>query len=303
MADVDWGQVEQQLKDKAGQWYDPSMLGDVQRNASYGAGDSPDMSSINDWVNRVSNKAQLRGSNETNSTYVANGSGGYTVGPTGTVNNPTGGSTSSTPAPQSPSQTSQAPSYESELIKQMMERQAAQDAENKARGDNLYNMLLEQAKQGLAVDRNNPVIRAQADAYSAQQERAGRNYISDAAERGGPYANIEGVRRMVAEHAGQAAGAFEANLMGQEVAAKRQEIAQALAGMGGYLTAAQQNELQRQLGLLDQSIKTQQVGLGRDTLAQEWQRALLANEQFNNQLGQTAQQQRAYYDWLWGHGA
>lgn len=209
---------------------------------------------------------------------------------------------SSLPSYTSGSGSAGAPDYASQLIQQMMERQAAQDAANKARGDALYSQLQGRANEALAIDRNDPIIRAQADAYSAQQDRARRNFISDAAERGGPLANLEGERRISAEHAGQATGAFEAQLMGQELAARRTEIQNALNGMAGLLTADQSNELQRQLGLLNQAIEQQKIGLGQNTLSQEWQRALLSNEQFNNQLGATAQQQNAYYDWLWGHG-
>lgn len=273
MADVDWGSVEQQLKQKSGQWYDPSMLADVQRNSSYGAGGGAN--NVDDWVNRVANKSQLRAGNEANSTYTANGQGGYTTGPTGTVNGGDGGQSNSTQAPQ----------YQNDLIKQMMDRQASQDAQQRQRGDNLYNLLNERATQGLNVDRNNPAIRAQADAFSAQQDRAARNLNSDVAERGGQFANLEGTRRMSAERAGQASGAFEANLMGQEINAKRQEIAQALQGQAGLLTADQQNQLQRQMALLDAAAKQQQIGLGRSSLAQDWQRALLNNEQAQNQLG------------------
>lgn len=307
MADVDWGSVEDQLKEQAGQWYDPSMLQDVQRNSSYDAAGGAN--NVDDWIGRIADKAQLRGTNEVNSDYVANGEGGYTVGPTGTVNNPNNGPVSGsgvqgtfTGAPQQSTAPSTAPQYANDLVTQMMQQQAAQEAERKSRADALYGTLSDRASQSLTLDRNNPVIRAQADAFSAQQDRSARNYISDAAERGGPYANIEGTRRMAAEHAGQASGAFEANLMGQELAARRQEIAQALAQQGSQLSAEQQNEMQRQLALLDQSIKQQQIGLGHDTLNQEWQRTLLDNEQANNQLGASTQQSRAYYDWLWGHG-
>ena len=285
---ADTSKWEARLKASGGSLYDPSDLAGVQRQVSYAqnAGIDPDV-----FLRQAEAQyAKRRGSNQP--TGQPSGSSAPSAG--------SGGGSSSS---SSSGGTSSAPSYESELVQQMMDRQAAQDAENKSRGDSLYNMLLEQAQQGLKVDRNDPVIRAQADAFAANNERAARNHISDTAERGGPLANIEGERRMASEHTGQANASFEANLMGQEVAAKRREIQNALAGLGGQLTAAQQNELQRQLGLLDQAYKSQQIGLGKDTLAQEWQRALLSNEQFNNQLGQNSQQYRAYYDWLWGHGA
>ena len=310
MADIDWGNVEEQLKEKSGQWYDPTMLEDVQRNQSYNGG-----SDVNDWINRVSAKSQLRANNEPNSTYVANGRGGVLRDAEGNLDYSQVPQSGSAPAQAAPS--SQPDTATAGLIQQMMERQAAQDAANKARGDALYGRLNTRMDQSLAVDRNDPIIRAQADAYAANEERSKRNYLADLAEKAGPLANIQGETRLANERTGQATGAFEAQLMGQELKARREEIAQALAQSGAMLSADQVNELQRQLALLDNAIKQQQVGLGqqqigldqqriglgRDTLAQEWQRALLQNEQFNNQLGQTGQQQSAYYDWLWGHGA
>jgi hypothetical protein len=230
------------------------MLGDVQRNASYGAGDGAN--NVNDWVNRVAAKATLRGGNESGSTYTANGQGGYTTGPTGKVNTPTYNPSGS--GQQSPVQ---APQYSNDLIRQMMEQQAAQAAENKQRADALYSRLSDRANQSLAIDRNDPIIRAQADAFSANQTRQARNLISDAAEGSSQYANLEGQRRIAAEHAGQASGAYEAQLMGSELQARRAEIAQALAQAGGMLTADQANQLQRQLGMLDNAIRQQSLGV------------------------------------------
>jgi hypothetical protein len=173
-----------------------------------------------------------------------------------------------------------------------MDRQAAQDAENKQRNDNLFNMWNQRATQSLAIDRNDPIIRAQADAYSAQQERARNQYLQAEAERQGPYANLGAERRLAAEHAGQASGAFEAQLLGKELEARRNEIAQALTGMAGLLTTDQAQELQRQLALLDQAVKQQQLAQGSRGLdlqslglSNDWQRALLQNEQFYNNLG------------------
>jgi hypothetical protein len=168
-----------------------------------------------------------------------------------------------------------------DLIRQMMEQQAAAAAENKARADALYGRLSEIGNQSLAVDRNDPSIRAQADAYSAQRDRQARNYISDAAERSGPYTNIDGTRRMVAEHAGQASGAFEAGLLGKELAARRQEIAQALAQSGAMLTADQQNAPQKQLAILDNAIKEQRLAVtqrGEDMSMDQFLRQLALNE-------------------------
>lgn len=127
------------------------------------------------------------------------------------------------------------------------------------RSTELYNMLLQRATQGTAVDRANPAVRGQADAYAANEERARRNYIGDIAERAGPLANIRGEERIAAERSGQRTGAFEAELIGREIQSRRQEIAQALQGMQGILSADQQVGLQRELAALDNAIRQQQL--------------------------------------------
>lgn len=119
----------------------------------------------------------------------------------------------------------------------------------------LYDTLLARSKQGLAVDRNDPAVRGQADAFSANQTRTQRDYISDLAEKAGPNANIRGEERMAAERSGQASGAFEADLMAREITAKRDEIATALSSMQGLLTFEQQQALTKELALMDDAIK------------------------------------------------
>jgi hypothetical protein len=252
MADVDWGQVEQQLKQRAGQWYDPSMLQDVQRNVSYGAGNVVDPNSVNDWINRIAAKATLRGGNESNSTYTANGQGGYTTGSTGKVNTPT-----YQPSTQPTNAAPQQQASGIDWAKVLYEQNAAQQAQNTARANGLWEQLSARANQSLAIDRNNPIIRAQADAYSANTERARRNYISDAAERGGQFANLDTERRMAAEHAGQANAGFEAQLLGRELQSRRDEIAQALAQLTGIISADKENALRQQLAGLDAQLKQQ----------------------------------------------
>lgn len=179
------------------------------------------------------------------------------------------------------------------------------------RGSELYDMLKARATQGLNIDRNDPVIRGQADAYSANEERARRNYISDVAESDGPYANLQGEKRMAAERMGQRTGAFESELVGRELMAKRQEIAEALAGMAGLLTEEQRIALQRELGLLDNAIKQQGIGIaGRelDIRSQLGQgdldlRRLLGerglndtNDRFAAQLGFDTADRASYWD-------
>lgn len=142
--------------------------------------------------------------------------------------------------------------------------------------DQLVQQLLGRAGQSLAVDRNDPVIRAQADAYSANQQRAQRDYLADLAEKSGPYANLQGEARLSAERLGQQTGAFEAQLMGRELDTRRTEITDALTQLRGMLTTDQQLALQRELALIDDA--TKRLGLNYQ------------NSQFGAQLAQNESQ-------------
>jgi hypothetical protein len=139
------------------------------------------------------------------------------------------------------------------------------------RGKALYEELLKRSQQGLAIDRNDPIIRGQADAYSANQERSRRNYLGDLAEKSGPNANLRGEQRLTAERAGQASGAFESELMGRELTARRDEIAQALNSRQNYLSDQQRNSLTMELAKMDDAVRR----LGIST----------QDKQFNQDLG------------------
>jgi len=102
-------------------------------------------------------------------------------------------------------------------------------------------------KQPRTPDRNDPVIRAQADAYGAAQTRSSRNYLSDMAEKNSPYFNMAGEERLAAERAGQNTGEFEAELIGREQDARRQEIQQDLELYGSQLTEQERQSLQMEL--------------------------------------------------------
>ena len=72
------------------------------------------------------------------------------------------------------------------------------------------------------VTQDDPVVRAQIDAYRAEQERARRNHISDLAEKaGGNPVNLEGEKRMAAETVAHAVGLFAAETIAKEVEARR----------------------------------------------------------------------------------
>lgn len=177
--------------------------------------------------------------------------------------------------------------------------------------DQLYETLMGRVQQGLNVDRNNPAIRGQADAFSANQERSRRNYLADTAEQLGPTANLRNESRMTAERAGQASGQFEAELMGREIAARRDEIQQALNNSQGLLTTEQQLALQNELSRMNDA--TQRFGIrtgdatqrrGQDINQNQFgrdldyrNRALNQNdEQFRDRLGFDYGDRSNYWD-------
>jgi hypothetical protein len=133
--------------------------------------------------------------------------------------------------------------------------------------DQLYNMLLQRAQQGLNVDPNDPVIKGQSDAYNAQLDRARRNYLSDLAESAGPYASgaMLGQARQTAEAEGQQGAAFQSQLMGRELQSRRDEIQQALAQMGSMLSDEQRLALQKELGYLNDATQRYGIGTSADT--------------------------------------
>jgi len=146
----------------------------------------------------------------------------------------------------------------------------------------LYQELLKRSQQGLKIDRNDPVIRAQADAYSANEERAKRNYLADLAEKSGPLANLRGEQRMSAERMGYRVGGFEAELMGRELSARREEIATALTELRGLLTDQQRIALQKELSLIDDATRRFQIQS--------------QNEQFLARLGLDIEERNSYWN-------
>ena len=162
---------------------------------------------------------------------------------------------------QAPAQADPFPSWYRDLMQTQVAQQQAQQAETKARADALYGRLNERASQSTAIDANDPIIKGQTDAFRNEQTRAQRDYLSDTAEAAGPLANIQGERRMAAEKVGQGVSGFQAELLGRELSARREEIAQALQMSGGLLSADQTRNLQAQLGQMDQAIKEAGIGM------------------------------------------
>jgi hypothetical protein len=163
------------------------------------------------------------------------------------------------------------------------------------------NTYLRLATQG-PVDRNNPNVRAQADAYGANVERARRQSVNEAAERMGPYASgaLDNERRLSFERAGQATGTFESELVGREIQNQRQEVMQALGAMGGMISDDQRRALEERLADLDAALRREGLGaqtalgnrdldirdrLGQGDLNLRGLIAALQNRQFGQDLG------------------
>jgi hypothetical protein len=110
----------------------------------------------------------------------------------------------------------------------------------------LRDLLLSKATQGESVDPNDPTVTAQTDAFNADQTRAGRSFLSQAAEGGGPYADMGARAQSVAEKVGQNTAGFRANLLSQMRTARQQQISQALSGLGGVLNQDEQTRLMQE---------------------------------------------------------
>lgn len=151
----------------------------------------------------------------------------------------------------------------------------------------LFDLLMRRATQSLDIDSTDPIIKAQTDAYGARQERASRNYLSGLAERAGPSANIGAEARSSAEQAGQATGAFEAELIGRELSTRRQEIEGALSGAAGLLTAEQQMQLQEELAKISLAQQQHQFTATQGQQESQFGRSLVSGEeQFEKMLAQ-----------------
>lgn len=148
--------------------------------------------------------------------------------------------------------------------------------------NDLYNTLLQRSQQSLSVNPRDPVIAAQVNAFRAEQERGARNAIDTQAEAQGPNSNLGSERRLASEHAAQATGGLQAQLMGQELAARRQEIQNALSQQGAMMSDERRMALQRELQLLDNALRQQGI--------------TNQNSQFYANLGLNAQDRSAYWD-------
>jgi hypothetical protein len=268
----------------------------------YGIGDSA----------RSSDVANLAGKNpEDRQAYMDALDAQYKQRAGNTPNQGSSGGSSNQPPAQAWNQSqSLFPDWYGELMKRNLDMQQQQQAENKQRADTLYSTLSQRAGQSLAVDANDPTIKAQTDAYRNEQTRAQRDYLSNLAESSGPWANLRGEQRMAAEKTGQAVGGFQSQLLGRELGARRDEIAQALNAQGALLSGDQQRALQGQLASMDQAISEANAKTGANSVANQFalgqgQLALgnrsldTSNDQFLRELALRAWDLNNQNDYRW----
>lgn len=157
--------------------------------------------------------------------------------------------------------------------------------------DAFYQQLLNRSNQSLTVNPEDPAIRAQTEAFRNEQTRGSRENLAAIAERAGPNTNIGAETRHAGELVGQNTAGFQAQLMGREVESRRQEIAQALAGMAGQLGVEEQSRLRQE----DQDLQKRQLQLGSQLSAAQLQ---LSNE-LGRQNASQAEWLRAFQDRGW----
>ena len=289
--DQEW--LTQQYQEKFGRGPDQNELSsDLENVAKYGRDGGPQGGVLGQLENRRTN--------------VPNNGGSVDYGnqsPTQAWNSASNSSTSSGLFPE----------WYNQLLTRMVGNADATQQQATGRQNDLYGTLQGRATQSLAVQPTDAMIQPQVDAFRAEQDRARRNFISDTAEQQGPLANIQGERRMAAERAGQQTANFQAELMGRELSARRNEIAQALSSQQGLISGDQTRALQAQLAALDQAISqtnattsrqgvNNQFTLGQRQLELENQRMQQQQDQMMRELALRAFEvgDNSNYRWAFG---
>jgi rhamnose utilization protein RhaD (predicted bifunctional aldolase and dehydrogenase) len=89
--------------------------------------------------------------------------------------------------------------------------------------NDMYTQLKQRAQFNYGLDRNDPIIKGQVDAYRAEQQRGAQRNQQQAAEAMGPYATgaLRNEQRMTNEQSGQNTANFQSQLMGRELDSRR----------------------------------------------------------------------------------
>jgi hypothetical protein len=88
--------------------------------------------------------------------------------------------------------------------------------------------------------------------------------------------------------------------VGREITARRQEIQDALNSMQGMLTTDEENALRQELAQLNDATQRYGIQTSANTAANgqnlDWQKELLQNQQFMDQLGFNTADRSNYWD-------
>lgn len=180
----------------------------------------------------------------------------------------------------------------------------------------LRDQVLQKATQGTNIDMNAPVIKQQVDVFRQEQDRARRDRQMAMAERyGARGAEQSGAMdaEIAASHedVGRATGGFAAALGAQELAARRNEIADALRSGLVMIESDQGRMLQMKLAEMDAALRRQgydvqrelgmrDIGLrgelGRGGLALDAARLAQGDRHFGQNLGFQMADKEAYYN-------
>lgn len=118
----------------------------------------------------------------------------------------------------------------------------------------------------MPVTPDDPTISAQTTAFANAQTRGAKDILTQAAEKGGPYANMDAATLSAAEKAGANTASYQAGLMSDERNARRSEIQNLLSTGSSFLNAQQSAALQEELAQLDLQERAYEFGQNQDYL-------------------------------------
>lgn len=117
-----------------------------------------------------------------------------------------------------------------------------------------------------SIDPNDPIIRGRVNAFGATQQKSARDSLAALAERRGPNSNIGAETRRAGEQVGAATSGYEAELLGQQMQARQEQIIAALSGALGYLTNQERNMLTEELTQMQLQQQAYQFDQNQDYL-------------------------------------
>lgn len=130
--------------------------------------------------------------------------------------------------------------------------------QNSPQMEQLISMLMSRANEPIPT-LNDPIVRAQTDAFNAQEQRGVKNFESAEAERAGPVANTDASRLAATESGAQASATFAGQVLQSQLTQRAADINAALSGLQGVLTAQQQLQLSEELARINAALAEAQL--------------------------------------------